>query len=79
MELKILYFGMIAEITQKKEEILSVQEKCSLIELKNILKNEYQGLGSLSFKVAIDRKISTDSILLDSTNEIALLPPFSGG
>ncbi|OED39482.1 hypothetical protein AB832_04080 [Flavobacteriaceae bacterium (ex Bugula neritina AB1)] len=79
MELKVLYFGMIAEITKKREEILPVREQCNLNELRDMLISKYQELGSLSFKIAIDKKISKDIIVLQSTNEIALLPPFSGG
>ena len=79
MELNILYFGMIVEITHKNNEVLTVHEKCNSSELENILAQKYIELSSLNYKIAIDKEIVTDTITLEPTNEIALLPPFSGG
>ncbi|AXT55893.1 MoaD/ThiS family protein [Aquimarina sp. MMG015] len=79
MELKILYFGMIAEATNCKEEIISLEKGSKVDQLENLLKNKYQKLQGLSFKIAIDKEIKSNNTLLSSTSEIALLPPFSGG
>jgi len=79
MEVTILYFGMIAEATRCKEEILSIEEGSNVEGLENLLKNKYQKLKQLSFKIAIDQEISSGTTLLSTNNQIALLPPFSGG
>ncbi|WP_108802489.1 MoaD/ThiS family protein [Aquimarina sp. Aq107] len=79
MELKVLYFGMIAEATNCKEEIISLEHGSKVDQLENLLKNKYQKLQSLSFKIAIDKEIKSNNTLLNPTSEIALLPPFSGG
>ena len=78
MELKVLYFGMIAEATNCKEEIISLEQGSKVDQLENLLKNKYQKLQSLSFKIAIDKEIKSNNTLLNPTSEIALLPPFSG-
>ncbi|WP_299260834.1 MoaD/ThiS family protein [uncultured Aquimarina sp.] len=79
MEVKVLYFGMIAEATDRKEELISLESGSNVGQLENLLKDKYENLQHLSFKVAIDKEISSSNTLLTSNNEIALLPPFSGG
>ncbi|WP_299222165.1 MoaD/ThiS family protein [uncultured Aquimarina sp.] len=79
MELKVLYFGMIAEATGRKEEVILLQSGSTIDQLENLLKDKYENLQHLSFKVAIDKEISANDTLLNPHNEIALLPPFSGG
>ncbi|WP_298547829.1 MoaD/ThiS family protein [uncultured Aquimarina sp.] len=79
MELKVLYFGMIAEVTGCNEEIILLESNSNVDQLENLLKDKYQNLQHLSFKVAIDKEISANDTLLNPNNEIALLPPFSGG
>lgn len=79
MELRILYFGMIAEATNRTEEIISLPSGKNVNYLENLLRNKYKNLQSLSFKIAVDQKFSSDDTLLSTQNEIALLPPFSGG
>jgi len=79
MELKVLYFGMIAEATNRKEETISLELGSNVNQLQNLLKDKYKNLQHLSFKVSVDKEISSSEVLLNPNNEIALLPPFSGG
>ncbi|WP_298312745.1 MoaD/ThiS family protein [uncultured Aquimarina sp.] len=79
MELKVLYFGMIAEATGCKEEIILLRSGTTIDQLENLLKDKYESLQHLSFKVAVDKEITANDTLLNPNNEIALLPPFSGG
>ncbi|MDH7444167.1 MoaD/ThiS family protein [Aquimarina sp. 2201CG14-23] len=79
MELKVMYFGMIAEATNCREEIISVGNRCSIYQLENLLKDKYQNLQPISFKIAVDKEILQNDILLTPNTEIALLPSFAGG
>ncbi len=79
MQLKILYFGMIAEITKCSHEILAVETKCNSNQLETVLKKKYQQLQSISFKLVINQNIATKTIFLHPDHEVALLPPFAGG
>ncbi|SEM22622.1 ThiS family protein [Aquimarina amphilecti] len=79
MELKVLYFGMIAEITNCQEEMIFLEQGSNVDQLENLLKDKYRKLQDLSFKIAIDKEIKSNIVLLNTKNEIALLPPFSGG
>ncbi len=40
---------------------------------------EYPDMAALKFSVAINKKISPENKSLEAGDEIALLPPFSGG
>jgi molybdopterin synthase sulfur carrier subunit len=77
MNLKIRYFGLLAEITNCSEETLQFS-KSSVSDLLELLFAKYPELREKDFQVAQDLEIvSKDTLLLES--EIALLPPFSGG
>jgi len=77
MNLKIRYFGLLAEITNRSEETVAFS-KSSVSELLELLFEKYPELKEKDFQVAQDLEIvSKETILLKS--EIALLPPFSGG
>lgn len=77
MNLKVKYFGLIAEITNCSEETIAFSKQ-TVSELLDMIINKYPALKHKDFKVAqnmqlvhVDTKITTP--------EIALLPPFSGG
>ena len=76
--LTIKYFGAIAEITHKMEEELDVAEDMSVQTVVDTCLQKYPELNTLAFKVAHNQKI-TDSGSIEPRDEIALLPPFSGG
>lgn len=48
-------------------------------ELLEALKDKYPELESLDFSIAIDKQIIHEQTVLEGEEEIALLPPFSGG
>ena len=77
MDITIKYFGMLAESTGTSEEQIPFSGG-TVAELMESLYSKYPVLRSMEFKVAVDQKISTEEDLI-SNQEIALLPPFSGG
>ncbi|MFS4482947.1 MoaD/ThiS family protein [Hyunsoonleella sp. 2307UL5-6] len=77
MLITIKYFGQIAEVTNKNEEQLEVSGT-SISELLEQLYSIYNSLNNKNFKVAQNQElVGLDTKL--TGNEIALLPPFSGG
>ena len=48
-------------------------------ELLKALNEEYPVLKELKFSVAVDRQLVNEKTALKGNEEIALLPPFSGG
>ncbi len=78
-ELKINYYGMIAECTACEEEFLTAAKLVSVQELDHLLKQKHPNLKKLSYKIAINHSFVTPDTLVQSDHEIALLPPFAGG
>ena len=77
MNLNLKYFGSLPEITHCNEETLEFKMS-SVSELLEILFEKYPELKAKDFQLAQNHEIvSKDTII--SENEIALLPPFSGG
>ncbi|MGY5851577.1 MoaD/ThiS family protein [Salegentibacter sp. F14] len=78
MKITIKYFGMLAEIAGKKEEILEVNEGISAGELKARQINTYQIADPESVQLAVNQDLNME-IELNEGDEVAFLPPFAGG
>lgn len=80
MNINLKYFGMIAETIGKIEEEMFVDvEQITPLEFTNILQKKYPQLQTMSFKIAINQTIVAEDSIIYEGDEIALLPPFSGG
>ena len=79
MDVRIQYYGMLAEITGQAVEVWSLGENISISSLREILEEKYPELGTKKFKVAVNLQISDDHVAISPGSEIALLPPFAGG
>ncbi len=79
MTVKVLYFGMVSEATQKKEETLSIHTQCTTTEFDQLIKEKYTTLKQLPYNIAIDQQISVTDQVIPPNTDIALLPPFAGG
>jgi len=77
MQLNIKYFGLLAELTETNEE--QIQFSGSIIsEVLDLLFLKYPELKHKDFKVALNQEIVSMETFV-SNEDIALLPPFSGG
>ncbi len=77
MELTILAFGQIADITGRTTWQLSGIKDTD--ELKKFLHSEFPSLSSVHYRLAVNRRLVQDNIPLSQGDTVALLPPFSGG
>jgi molybdopterin synthase sulfur carrier subunit len=78
--IEIKYFGAVAEKTKCEFEKLSFSEEVSLQKLLQDLNEKYE-FESLSFSVAVNQKIVSKATdyTLQTSDIVALLPPFAGG
>ena len=77
MTLTIKYFGQLAEIVSRNEEVINFSGN-TISDLLEILFEKYSKLKNVDFQVAQNNQIvNLETKIL--TNEIALLPPFAGG
>lgn len=78
MELRLNYFGMIAEAANIQQEMLSLDVK-TVGDLKLVLIEKYPALVKLNYQFAVNQNLVEDNFHLSNADEIALLPPFAGG
>ncbi len=78
--IEVKYFGAVAEKTKCEFEKLSFSEELSLQKLLQDLNEKYE-FESLTFSVAVNQKIVSKSAdyTLQTSDIVALLPPFAGG
>jgi molybdopterin converting factor subunit 1 len=85
MRVRVLYFGVLREMLGRSDEAMELREGATVGDLLQILKgrasNEsmvndrtWQGLA-----VALNREYVTQGTVLQGGDEVALLPPVSGG
>ncbi len=77
--IEVKYFGVVAEKTKCEFEKLSFSE-VSLQKLLQDLNEKYE-FESVTFSVAVNQKIvsKTTDFTLQTSDVVALLPPFAGG
>jgi len=80
VELKLLFFGVSRDQTNKDEENLVIEGELTAGELKSILKDKYPKLEDIqSFAIAVNESYADDSLTLKEGDTIAIIPPVSGG
>ena len=80
--MELLLFGIARDIVGEPSLDLSNREifPKSVAQLKGLLTSEYPEFSSLSsFAVAVNSEYADDEVPLDKGDEIAIIPPVSGG
>ena len=77
MKIRILLFGVLADIADKPA--IEVNDAFDVNSLQGIMKNEYAAFINVHFVIAINKKIVSGNHPIQENDEVALLPPFSGG
>ncbi|MCC2545558.1 molybdopterin converting factor subunit 1 [Hymenobacter sp. BT175] len=80
MKLKISLFGITKEIVGSPELEVSTAENATVAELQTELARQYPRFAELtSLAVAVNSEYAAPDQLLRPHDEIALIPPVSGG
>lgn len=80
MKITVLGFGIAKDIFGSSEIHLEVNEGLNVSDLRSVLEEEYPQLNKLkSYMLAIDEEYAEVSQIINSGNEIAVIPPVSGG
>jgi len=80
MVIKIKLFGVAAEQAGQRTIELDVSNQCDLLELQSKLKLSFPKLESIvNFSIAVNRSYVKENCLINAHDEIALIPPVSGG
>jgi len=75
--MKILLFGELTDII--KSSSVEIKSPKNVDELKNSVHQKFPSLQNFKYQIAVNSSLVTENILLNETDEIALLPPFAGG
>ena len=76
-QIRLKVFGMLAE--KLGADSLEIENPGSSEALRRQLLLQFPSLQSLTFRIAVDRKIVQAETNITAGQEVALLPPFSGG
>ncbi|MGK6340720.1 MoaD/ThiS family protein [Chryseobacterium sp. DT-3] len=80
MILKILAFGITKEIFGTSEKEIEINDGASVKVLKELLEKDFPELKKLkSYFIAVDDEYAEDDQVVTISNEIAIIPPVSGG
>jgi len=80
MTITIKYFGLLADITKKKEEqVVLENDKISVAFLKSKIEVAYEGMQNVTYSIAVNQSLSGLDVTIKNQDEIAFLPPFAGG
>jgi len=81
MRVRVLYFGALKDLFGRGEELLELADGTSVGEM--VMKYRDRGLGETgiwqSIAVAVNQEYARGEDVLRDGDEVALLPPVSGG
>lgn len=76
----VLAFGIVKDIFQNPAITIDAKEAPSVHELKLFLENKFPRLRELaSYMVAVNNEYASTNIAISDKDEIAIIPPVSGG
>lgn len=80
IQIKMLYFARIRDITHIPNEVLEIKQNSSTKDLLNLLYVKYPKLqDEKNLGISVNCLISKSDTILRNSDEVALLPPISGG
>ena len=77
MEVKVLFFGVLAEVSGTAFK--HYHDVRSISDLKVRIQDDFPEIMHYNFRISLNSEITENDLLLKSGDEVALLPPFAGG
>jgi molybdopterin converting factor subunit 1 len=78
--MNVLAFGIVKDIFKSSAIDIDKEDASSVDELKVFLENKFPRLKELaSYMVAINNEYASTNIAINDIDEIAIIPPVSGG
>lgn len=81
MQVRVLFFGMLKDLTGHASDVLDLPEGATLADLRNHYEQTTPALKRLagSLAMSVNQEYANPDVKLRAGDEIALLPPVSGG
>jgi len=77
MEIKVLFFGVLAEVTGTSFKTYS--DIVSIADLKLRIRDDFPAIENYDFRIAVNNELGDAEPSLNNGDEVAYLPPFAGG
>jgi molybdopterin synthase sulfur carrier subunit len=77
MQVKVLFFGVLAEVTGTNCK--HYQEVKSVSDLKILIQDDFPEVVHYNFRISLNSEIINNDPKLKDGDEVALMPPFAGG
>jgi sulfur-carrier protein len=77
MEIKVLFFGVLAEITATG--IKHYHDVRSVKDLIVRIQDDFPEIVHYNYRISLNGEITDNDLLLNGGDEVALMPPFAGG
>jgi len=81
MQIRVLFFAQLRDITNKKEIIIEAPENCTITDLKPVIAKLYPDVRPFfeTISFAVDNEYVSSEKILEPECCVALIPPISGG
>lgn len=80
MKVKVLTFGIARDIVGKNSVEIELPDKATALDLKKFFLEKYPAFAALNYlQVAVNQEFASDEQLIGAGDELALIPPVSGG
>lgn len=80
MKIKILFFGISSDLVGLSNLDFEVDKALTVKKLKILLKKKYVYLKNLDvYAIAVNENYAIDDLVLKENDEVAIIPPVSGG
>lgn len=75
MQITVVAFGQIAEFMGEQFTI----DVPDIAALRRVLESQYPQLAVIKYAIALNKKVVTSNADFSENDEVALMPPYSGG
>lgn len=77
MQVKVLFFGVLAEVTGTNNK--HYREVMSIDDLKLRIEDDFPEFVHYNYRISLNSEIINDNTKLSDKDEVAFMPPFAGG
>jgi len=78
--MKIMAFGIVKDIFNNSIIDVDIKNESTIGSLKNVLEKKYPGLNQLgSYMIAVNNEYALSDDIINENDEVAIIPPVSGG
>lgn len=77
MEIKVLFFGVLTEVTGTSFKHYNDVKSTSDLKLR--VQDDFPEIAHYNFRISVNNEITDREVLLKSGDILAYMPPFAGG